>query len=294
MNIVGISVGASAAVVLATLLTLPRLHPRIGAVALVLSAVSVAVASVWTISVPAFAFLIHSTSGGFADWCRSLIGQNEVPTWLGLPSSVLLVTILARVAVRWRSLRRAARTLPGGDRITVVDQIEPFAMTTPGRSGRVIVSTGLMNALTPLERCAVIAHEEAHLDRRHDRYLLLADLASTAIPIVSPLNRLMCRSLERWADEVAADEVGNRGIVARALEIAARSTVGLPALGSAMGHAEVLARLEALDGPAPINRVTFTGGVLIGLSLGATALNLAGTGFQFHRLLELLVHVCPF
>ena len=68
---------------------------------------------------------------------------------------------------------------------------------------------------------------------------------------------------------------------------------GCPGKGE-MNFSTLFARLEALDGPAPVNRVTFTGGVLIGLSLGATVLNLAGTGFQFHRLLELLVHVCPF
>ncbi len=284
----------SAAVIAVTLIALPRLHPRIAAIALLLGSLAAATAGLWALSVPTFAYLFHSTSDGLAGWCRSLLGNSQVPSWLGLPSAILLATILLRLVRRWRVLHRSSRHIPVGERITIVDQDEPLAMTTSGRTGRIIVSTGMLDALTPLEQRSVFAHELTHLDHRHDRYLLWSELAAIANPLVAPLNRLLRRSLERWADENAAEAVGDRTVVARALEIAARSTLGLPTLGSGMGHSEVLARLDALDLPAPRGHHSVAGEALIVVGLATAAVNVVGTGLQFHQLLELLVHVCPF
>jgi Zn-dependent protease with chaperone function len=295
MSFLFISIALSATVLIGTMATLPRLHPRTGALALLLCSISVAFAGVWAISVPAFVYLFHTSSDGtFAGWCRTLVSHGDVPAWIGLPSLILLLLVLIRVVRRWRSLRAASRSIPQGSPITVITGEEPVAMTTPGKAGRIIVSTGLMNALTPLERRAVLAHERTHLACRHDRFLLVADLAVTAMPLVAPLNRLMRRSLERWADEAAAVEVGDRDVVARAIEIAARSTLGLPSLGSALGQSDVIARLDALGAAAPPNQATLLGALLIAVSLAVTLTDVAGTGFQFHQFLELFVHICPF
>lgn len=295
MTFLVVSLALSTTVLAATLVALPRLHPRSAAFALLLCSLGLAFNGVWVISSPAFAYVFHeSTDGTFAGWCRTLVAHGDVPAWIGLPSTGLLIFVLVRVARRGRALRSASRSIPPGSPIVIVDQDEPLAVTTPGRAGRIIVSSGLMNALTPLERRAVLAHERTHLECRHDRYLMVADLAATAMPLVSPLNRLMRRSLERWADESAASEVGDRTAVARAIEIAARSTVGLPAMGSALGKSDVVARLDALDAEAPEHQATFAAMTLMSVSVVVTVAGAAGTGFQFHRLLEVLAHVCPF
>ncbi|GAA0798221.1 M56 family metallopeptidase [Spirilliplanes yamanashiensis] len=63
-----------------------------------------------------------------------------------------------------RAERRAGLT----DEVRVLDGPLPFAYCLPGRSPRVVVSDGALQVLTAEQVAAVIAHEQAHLRRRHD------------------------------------------------------------------------------------------------------------------------------
>jgi Zn-dependent protease with chaperone function len=70
---------------------------------------------------------------------------------------------------------------------TVVNSPIPAAYVVPGRTARVVVSTASVDALTPAQLLAVLAHERAHAAGRHH---LLADvdrLLHAAFPHASVL-----------------------------------------------------------------------------------------------------------
>jgi Zn-dependent protease with chaperone function len=93
----------------------------------------------------------------------------------------------------------------------------PGAYALPGFTGRIVVSTAMLHALPADERAVLLAHEAAHLTHRHHAYLLTAELAAAANPLVRPSLGAVRRAVERWADEAAAAEVGDRDLAARAL-----------------------------------------------------------------------------
>ena len=97
----------------------------------------------------------------------------------------------------------------------------PTAFAVAGAPGHVVVSTAMLNALDADERKVLLAHEAAHLRHHHHLYTQLAQLAAAANPLLRPLARVIAEGTERWADEVAAAEVGSRRLVARGLARAA-------------------------------------------------------------------------
>ncbi len=293
-----VGLGASIMVAGAVTAALPRLHPRVGSYAVVFSIISITMSSIWLVSAPAVAFLLHTSTGGtFVEWCRSWLPHSDVPAWVGLPALVVLCAQGVRTARRYRVLRAQARAVSDGLPLTIVRSEEPVALTTPGRSGRIIVSTAMLRLLNPGEQRAMLAHERAHLECRHDRFLVIAELAVVAIPPLALLQRRLRRSLERWADERAAAETGDRPALARAISIAALATAPVSSLTSAIASNDVAVRLSALDrGQWPANNVRSL--AVAAATLGVTAVvalaSMAGVGFQIHYLAELVVHVCPF
>jgi len=293
-------VGLVASVVVAGAVTaaLPRLHPRVGSYAIVLSIISITMSSIWLVSAPAVAFLLHTSTGGtFVEWCRSWLPHSDVPAWVGLPALAVLSAQGLRTARRLRALRSEARAVSHGSPLTIVRSEEPVALTTPGRSGRIIVSTAMLRLLSPGEQRAMLAHERAHLECRHDRFLVVAELAVVAIPPLALLQRLLRRSLERWANERAAAETGDRSALARAISVAALATAPPSSLTSAIASNDVAARLWALDrGQWPANNIgsLTAAAATLGITATVALASIAGVGFQFHYLAELVVHVCPF
>jgi hypothetical protein len=74
---------------------------------------------------------------------------------------------------------------------------------------------------------------------------------------------------ERWADEEAAREIGDRPTVARAVARAALVGTDAPGSGLAMGDVGVIERVEALFDDAPRRHITAELGIL-GLACTAT------------------------
>jgi Zn-dependent protease with chaperone function len=145
-------------------------------------------------------------------------------------AAVLFAGALASTVVtavrRSRWLMRAARTarqLPtqGDGRLVVLADPAPDAYALPGGHGRIVVSTGMLDALDPAERRVLLAHEHAHLDRRHHVFVGLAWLAAAANPLLAPVARAVGYATERWADEEAAARTGDRRMVARTIGKAA-------------------------------------------------------------------------
>ncbi|MEU6019286.1 M56 family metallopeptidase [Streptomyces sp. NPDC047515] len=159
---------------------------------------------------------------------------------------------VARAAHRhWAELHRAARS-PGcaDDELAVLRDSRPDAYALPGRPGtpgRIVVTTGMLRALDPAERDALLAHERAHLTGRHHLFIAAAELAALCHPALRSLRAPMRYALERCADEAAASAVGDRHVAARAIGRAALAARA--AEGAARPRPRVA--LAAAAGPVP-------------------------------------------
>ncbi|MEU9090913.1 M56 family metallopeptidase [Streptomyces sp. NPDC048428] len=151
----------------------------------------------------------------------------------------------------WVQLHRAFRPDRGdGRELAVLRDDRPDAYALPGRPGspgRIVVTTGMLHALDPAEREALLAHERAHLAGHHHLYLAAAELSARCHPALRALRAPMGYALERCADEAAAHAVGDRRVAARAIgraALAARAA-GEPSVPRPAGA------LAAAAGPVP-------------------------------------------
>ncbi|MFJ4501272.1 M56 family metallopeptidase [Streptomyces sp. NPDC088864] len=177
---------------------------------------------------------------------RAAVPYDGIAGRIAIPALVAVVAAGTGTALRHRRVRRgAARALAGlpDTSVAVLPDEAAYAYALPGRRDRVVVTTGLLAGLAPAERRAVFAHERAHLTGRHHRFLLTVQLAARANPFLRPLRTAVAYSTERWADEEAAQAVGDRRTVARA--------VGKSALLARVSPAASLAQFADAGGPVP-------------------------------------------
>ncbi len=184
---------------------------------------------------------------------------------------------------------RLHRRLRGGSgTIEVAEHATPFAYTMPGATGDIVISTGLLAILEPDEQAVVIAHERAHALHRHDRFLLASRMAELLVPFLRPLCRRLTFSLERWADEAAAAECGDRHLVARTLGKVAL-TRAAPTSAMAFAGLGVAGRVDALLAVSPQRSRPL---LVAMLAVGSIAV--AGFGvIQLHHLASIIVTLCP-
>ncbi|MCX2968147.1 MULTISPECIES: M56 family metallopeptidase [Streptomyces] len=188
---------------------------------------------------------------------RAAVPYDEVAGKAAVPALAAVIAACGRTLWRHaRVRRRAHRALVGlpGKRVAVLPDAVPYAYALPGGGrDRVVVSTALLARLEPAERRALFAHERAHLAARHHRFLLTVQLAARANPFLRPLRTAVSYTAERWADEEAAQVVGDRRAVARAIGKAALVSRGTPAptLAGLAAPGPVPRRVAALLGPAP-------------------------------------------
>ncbi|QCR42824.1 hypothetical protein C1N91_03960 [Curtobacterium sp. SGAir0471] len=169
-------------------------------------------------------------------------GLGESPRH-GFDIGVALLAVLAFVvAVRVRpgpeheAVREAMRsgTAPhrqiDGTTVALVEADHALACAVPGRSGGVLVSTGLADLLRTDELEAVVAHERAHLTQRHAVAVAVAESIERAVPWV-PGARAMARST-RVLVEFAADDAAARRVGRDALRRAVLVADGTSALGA--------------------------------------------------------------
>jgi Zn-dependent protease with chaperone function len=156
---------------------------------------------------------------------------------VGVASVVNAVRLLTSRALALRETRRACTGLRHADGLIVVDNDRPDAFSTPPPGGRIVVSTGLLRALPSAERRAMLAHEASHLAHGHAWWVIAADLAAAVNPILIPTGRAVQHGVERWADEDAAAQTGDRHLVARTVARSAllihAGRVLTPTLGAA-------------------------------------------------------------
>jgi Zn-dependent protease with chaperone function len=220
------------------------------------------------------------------EWSAAALAAGlPVPAAVGglaaLTAGGLLGAALWRAALSGRDLVRAARTCrelgPDVEGLVVVEDERADAYALPGRGGRVVVSTAMLRALPSDERRVLLAHEAAHLAHRHHLWVQTAAVAAAANPLLRPVLRAVRAGAERWADEVAAAEVGDRALAARALARAGLARnghaprAGRPlALAGADGAVADRAR-ALLAGPPPRRRVLAGALAALILTLAAAA-----------------------
>jgi Peptidase family M48 len=159
--------------------------------------------------------------------------RHDDPTWppVAISACVLLaVAIGAACRAAARRLRafagaaRAGRLLSPQGGLAVIDDPAPQAFAVPGRPGRIVVSTGMLDCLDDQEQQVLIAHEGAHVAGSHYVFVTLAQVAAAANPLLRPLADAVGYTVERWADEHAARQVGSRRLTATTIGKAALLT----------------------------------------------------------------------
>jgi hypothetical protein len=274
-----------------------RLPPKFAARITIVAVVALCLAALPTLWIIGLGFLAHVPfiGGGF-QWCSMAFGlHGHAPTALALPALVLSGAGAVRGWRIWRIDQRLRVDTRGP--IEYTGDAAPYAVTMPGKGGRIVLSRGLIALLDESEQAIVVSHERTHARYRHDRYLLIARIAEATCPALRPLTRRLQFSLERWADETAARQCGDRSLVARTLaKVALANPVRTPALGftglefASLGFAGlgVTARANALlDEPAGQPSVLALVSILIGIvTTGALA------AVQLHHLGPLLAVLC--
>lgn len=262
-----------------------RLQPSQATIGFTLLTAIVALAVVAVVG--SLALLFIST---LLPWCRALAERHDLPVWAGMSALAAALVMAASMRPAFRRLR-AHRGLVHGESFLVLPTDEPAAFAVPGDPGCVVVSAGMLRALDADERRALLAHERAHLQRHHHRYLWVTAVASTMVPVLRPLANRVRFATERWADEDAAVVVGDRKLVARALCHAALAQGAYPGPAMSLARFGVPARVEALLADARpavhIRRIW-----LLGL-LSATALTAIASSVQLHHLATFALRLCP-
>ncbi|MEV6260135.1 M56 family metallopeptidase [Streptomyces sp. NPDC051784] len=205
-----------------------------------------------------------------------IVGKAAIPALLLVAASCLR-SLTGHYRLRRRAHAALAGLPPTG--VAVLPDDRPYAYALPGGPrDRVVVTTALLDRLEPAERRALFAHERAHLVGRHHRYLLAVRLAEHANPFLRPLRTAVAYTMERWADEEAAQIVGRRRTVARAIGKAALSAALTPAgLGALAEPGPVPRRIAALLEPAPTQHALPSVLTTAGLALWAAG---AGTALS--------------
>jgi beta-lactamase regulating signal transducer with metallopeptidase domain len=128
----------------------------------------------------------------------------------------------------------------------------PQAFAVPGHGGHIVVSSGMLASLSAAERRVLLAHERAHLRAGHHWHTGLSQVAAAINPALRPVRTATGFLCERWADEIAAVQVDDRGLAATALARAALAAAGRPpVLRPGLGYhgTGVGARVTALRRP---------------------------------------------
>jgi Zn-dependent protease with chaperone function len=186
-------------------------------------------------------------------------GPAVAGTGLVLTAAVAVRTALtaaSHLRVTWRQALRHARTarLVGRPEpvlgAVLLEHSQPAAYCVAGRHPTVVLTTGALQALTPGQLEAVLAHERAHLAWHHHRLLAMARISRRALPFL-PLMRdteaQVQRLVELHADD-AATQVRDPGSLATALVVLA-TAASAPASAAAGDPVPVLA---AAGDPVPV------------------------------------------
>ncbi len=244
-----------------------RLRPATATRLLVPASVVVTASGLLILAVMAFTWVgQYPEIAEYGAWSSvALRTDSPVPAGTAAVSGLLVllavssaaVTMLRRATALVR-VYRACRGVAGAGGLVVIDDPRPEAFATPQPAARIVVTSGMLRALSPEQRRVLLAHEASHLIHRHAWWNLAADVAAAVNPLLGPTARSIATAVERWADEDAARAVRDRRLVARTLArvafLQADATAARPAADLAATGGDVVARVRALLAPPPRRR----------------------------------------
>jgi Zn-dependent protease with chaperone function len=221
------------------------LPPRTATWLLVVSALALAAASCAVLGLLALSAALRiplvDSITGMSLRAVNRADQASVPLGV-LAGALLAAAALAAVRAAWlraaaligahrqtRALAGAARGVRGAREAVVVPDDGVDAYTVPGWPSRIVVTSGMFEALNAAERDVLLAHERAHAAGHHYLFTAAVRLAAAANPLLSPLAAAVGYSVERWADEAAAATAGSRPLTARTIAKAALAATAAPA-----------------------------------------------------------------
>jgi Zn-dependent protease with chaperone function len=247
------------------------LPPARAAVWLTVGVVAAAATSVWGLLLVA-ATLASQTEPVREDaYRRGVLLTDPVPDLVAVAAVVALVVGAVRagrvIRRRYvatseaRALCAACPPVPGADagRLVVapLDGAHAFAVPgPPGRPGWILVTRGMLRALSGTQRRVLLAHERAHLAGRHHLLRAAVEIAAALNPLLIPTRAAVAYLVERAADERAARAVGDRRAAAKALAAAALADTTAGSTGGLLAYQShaVPRRVAALLAAPPAER----------------------------------------
>lgn len=217
-------------------------------------------------------------------------------TWL-VPLAISAAAVFALAAcarrswVQWR-LSNALVSLSSpsklGERVRLVDQDEPVALTLGLLSPTILVSTGLLRQASERTLAAVLAHEQAHIARRDTLLSVLDQFAASLLPrsVTKDLLDAIVLAREQSCDARAAKTLGATRVAAALAEVANLGWM-TPAVGLSVVSSPLQARVLHLLYPPEASSRWMIPPVLVVVALAAIGL---GPG---HSALEMLISVFP-
>jgi Zn-dependent protease with chaperone function len=214
-----------------------RLPPAAATWLLAASALTLALASSVVLGLLALSALVRiPVVDAVGHLSRPVIARGDA---VSLPVAIVaggLLVIAALAACRAVWLRgraivaahRHASSLPGAGQVVVTEDTGADAYTVPGWPCRIVITQGMLRALSAGEREVLLAHERSHAQGSHYLFTSVARLAAAANPLLRPVAAQAGYTVERWADERAATQAGNRALAARAVARAALATSAAP------------------------------------------------------------------
>lgn len=153
--------------------------------------------------------------------------------------------------------------------VTVLEHAGPAAYHVPGRSRRIVVTSGALALLSEGELAAVVAHERAHASGRHHVLRDGARLLERAFPriaLFTTAREQIARLVEMRADEVAGVRHAPIDLARALVAMATASASAAPARGLAATGGDAVERMHRmLQPPAPLRRVA-RGGLLAAMT----------------------------
>jgi Zn-dependent protease with chaperone function len=214
-----------------------RLPPVAATWLLTLSALALALASSAVLGLLALTALVRiPVVDSVGEMSGPLISQNDpasIPIAICAGALLVAAVTLAGRAL-WRRVSalaaagREATALCGSGQVVIVEDEAADAYTLPGRPCRIVITAGMLSALSPAEREVLLAHERAHASGLHYLFTAAARLAAAANPLLWPVASSVGYTVERWADERAAVLTGDRELAARAIARAALASAAAP------------------------------------------------------------------
>ncbi len=240
-----------------------RLPPAAASWLLAASALALALASSSVLGLLAMSALIRiPVVDAAGHLSRSVVAHGD---GVSIPVAIVAGALLAAAAtavgkVTWRRVRAIARAhrhasgLPGAGEVVVTEDTAADAYTVPGWPCRIVITQGMLRALSAAERGVLLAHERTHARNAHYLFSMAARLAAAANPLLHPVAAEVGYAVERWADERAAAETGDRALTARAIARAALASSAAPperAVGAETAALGLIARGQGRPGPVP-------------------------------------------